>query len=229
MKHVQKPIILFMLITMVISLTTFAQDNSMTIAKRSTVQATEAQSTQEELKEMQAKNGNNSLGCNVSRANASNLYAGTLYLNLLNFDLKLKADQEKNAQAKLERAREVMQANECISTGSEKGIFLSNSLMLDGKPLDYGDFDLRSTGKLTVHKGAGRDVQTTAIPFFISLIRNGNNVLIPGNERCNLKHSEVDLAKILQYAQPGDQLVIEAANKEDGAVKRILKILGPGC
>jgi hypothetical protein len=129
----------------------------------------------------------------------------------------------------MERAKEVRQDNEYIPTGREKGIFLENPLMLNGEPLDYGDFDLLSTGKLTVRKGAEKQGQTTPVDFYIYLRRDGNKVLLPGNEKCARKYNEVEIGEILQYAEPGDLLVIEAVNPEDGTVKRILKIRGRGC
>ena len=120
-----------------------------------------------------------------------------------------------------------MQDNEYVITGDEVGIFLSNPLMLDGKPLDFGEFSLTSIGELTVIKGTATSQQTTEIPFYIYLRRNGSKVPIPGMERFD--QIKVDIAEILRHAERGDQLVIEAVNKEDGSVKRILKVLGDDC
>ena len=71
--------------------------------------------------------------------------------------------------------------------------------------------------------------QTKQIPFYIYLRSDGNKFLIPGHEKPNPKQTKIEISEILKHAQPGDDLVIEAVNKEDGAVKRILKILGGGC
>jgi hypothetical protein len=49
-----------------------------------------------------------------------------------------------------QRAREIMQDNEYVSTGYEKGTFLVNPLMLNGEPLDYSIFGLRSKGRIDV-------------------------------------------------------------------------------
>lgn len=127
------------------------------------------------------------------------------------------------------RAREVIQDNEYINTGYEKGSFYDNPLMLDGKPLDYGTFSLRSKGELTVVKGAAITGQTTQVAFYVYLRRLGSNVLIPGRERPDINQIKVDISEVLQYAQPWDQLVIEPVRKEDGPVKRILNLLGGGC
>ena len=142
-----------------------------------------------------------------------------------NRDWTVKAEVAK--EVKQEHAKEVMQDNEYAITGYEEGIFLSNPLMLDGKTLDYGDFSLSSTGELTVVKGTATAEQTMEVSFYVYLRRNGNKVLIPGKETKQIK---VDIAEILLHAERGDQLVIEAVNKEDGSVKRILKLLNVyGC
>jgi len=134
-------------------------------------------------------------------------------------------DQTKNS----DRAKEVMQDNEYTSTGYERGNFYSNPLMLNGKPLDYGAFNVESKGELTVIKGAPLTSKTMQILFYVYLRRNGNKVLIPGIEKCSIGQTKMDISEILQYAKPGDHLVIEPVNKEDGPVKRILKLLGGGC
>ncbi|HKZ38243.1 MAG TPA: hypothetical protein VJ184_11370 [Chryseolinea sp.] len=134
-----------------------------------------------------------------------------------------------NQTKNLDRAKEVMQDNEYTSTGYEQGNFYSNPLMLNGKPLDYNVFNLESKGELTVSKGAVITGQTTQIPFYVYLRRNGNKVLIPGKERSDPKQIKIDVSEILKHAEPGDHLVIEAVKKEDGPVKRILKLLGGGC
>jgi len=101
--------------------------------------------------------------------------------------------------------------------------------MLNGKPLDYGEFNMASIGKLTVSKGGAAKSQTIQVPFYVYLRRNGNKVLLPRKEKPDPKQLEVETSDIFIHAQPGDHLIIEAVNKEDGAVKRILKLLGGGC
>lgn len=139
-------------------------------------------------------------------------------------------DSVFNANPILKAELTVMQDSEYQNTGYEKGIFLSNPLMLSGKPLDYGKFNLESKGQLTVCKGAKTPAgQTKPIPFYVYLRRNGNKILIPAKEKSDPKQVKIDLSEIFKYAKPGDHLVIEAVNKEDGRVKRILKLLGGGC
>ena len=133
------------------------------------------------------------------------------------------ADQAK--KTKQERAREVMQDNEYTITGEEKGVFLANPLMLDGKPLDYGEFNIGSKGELTVTKGAPISGLPTPIPFYAYLRRDGKKILVAGKEKPDTRQTKIDISEILRLAEPGDQLVIEAVRKEDGSVKRILKLL----
>jgi len=152
-----------------------------------------------------------------------NLYA------TLKFDRTFKVKAARENEVKQERAMEVMQDNEYACTGYEEGIFFSNPLMLDGRPLDYGEFNLLSEGELTVSKGATVTGQTTQIPFYLYLRRNGTKVLIPGKEKSDSNQTKIDITEILGHAEPGDLLVIEAVRKEDGPVKRILKLIGGGC
>ncbi|HEX5171505.1 MAG TPA: hypothetical protein VFW11_20145 [Cyclobacteriaceae bacterium] len=147
---------------------------------------------------------------------------------MLNFGAMLTLNAEREKEMKQARAKEVMQDNEYVYTGYEEGIFFCNPLVLDGEPLDYGDFNLLATGELTVSKGVARG-QTTQIPFYVYLRRDGNKVLIPGKELPDPGQIKIDIAEILRYAEPGDHLVIEAVRREDGPAKRILKLLEPGC
>ena len=128
-----------------------------------------------------------------------------------------------------QRAKEVWQDSEYTLTGNEEGTFLDNPLMLDGTPLDYGKFTLQSSGDLTVIKKSPITGQIIQVPFNIYLRRDGIKILLPGLEQNNLKRMEAELSEILKHAQPGDHLVIEAVKEEDGAVKRILKLLNFGC
>jgi hypothetical protein len=151
------------------------------------------------------------------------------YTEVLKFSRNWTVRTELEKEVKRERAREVIQDNEYTTTGYEMGTFLSNPLMLDGKPLDFGEFTLSSTGELTVLKGAAATEQGMEVPFYVYLRRNGNKVHIPGKENFDPNQIKIDITEILRHAAHGDQLVIEAVKKEDGSVKRILKLLNDGC
>lgn len=127
------------------------------------------------------------------------------------------------------REREVRQDNEYTSTGYEQGKFFYNPLMLNETPLDYNIFSLGSKGELTVIKGAALTGQTTQVAFYAYLRRGGNKVIIPGKERPDPLQTKIEISEILRYAKPGDHLVIEPVNKEDGPAKKILKLLKNGC
>jgi hypothetical protein len=127
------------------------------------------------------------------------------------------------------RAKEVMPDNEYTTTGIEQGTFYINPLLLNGKPLDYIAFNAKSTGELTVIKGAALTGKTTQVLFYVYLRRDGNRVFIPGDEGSEIGKTKIDISQILRHAKLGDQLVIEPIDKADGPVKRILNIIKGGC
>jgi hypothetical protein len=123
----------------------------------------------------------------------------------------------------------VVQDNEYTTTGYEQGNFYCNPLVLNGKPLNYNVFNIELKGELTVTKGAVATGKTTKVPFYVYLRRDGQKVLIPGNERPDVRQTKIEISKVLKHAKPDDLLVIEAVRKEDGPVKRILKVRPGGC
>jgi hypothetical protein len=123
-----------------------------------------------------------------------------------------------------QRAKEIVQDNEYKTTGYERGTFYSNPLMLNGNPLDFNTFQLSLKGELTVVKGAERTGKTVQVPFNVSLICEGVEIDLPGIKNSNAGQIKVNISDILQRALPGDIIVIQPVNKEDGPAKRILKI-----
>jgi hypothetical protein len=109
----------------------------------------------------------------------------------------------------------------------EEGDFYANPLLLDGATLDFNAFNFMTEGELTVVKGAPKTGKTTQVPFYIYLRREGRQVSIPGKDRYQ-EHLKIEISEILKHAEIGDHLIIEAVKKEDGRVKRILKVVG-GC
>jgi hypothetical protein len=126
------------------------------------------------------------------------------------------------------RALDVIRDNEYTTTGFENGNFYRNPLLLDGRLLDYTRFSLESKGELTVIKGAAVTGNTVQVPFYVYLRRDGNKVVLPGNEKCSKGQDKIEISEILKHAKPGDELIIEPVNKEDGPAKRILKLLSAG-
>jgi hypothetical protein len=125
------------------------------------------------------------------------------------------------------RAKKVVQYNEYTETGFEEGDFYANPLLLDGETLDFNAFSFMTEGELTVVKGAPETRKTTQVPFYIYLRREGREVRIPGTDRYQ-EHIKIEISEILKHSEVGDHLIIEAVKKEDGRVKRILKVVG-GC
>jgi hypothetical protein len=128
------------------------------------------------------------------------------------------------------RQREVMQDSEFLPTGEAIGNFYGNPLRLDGLPLEYSTFKIKSKGELTVLKGDAATGKAIQIPFYIYLRRNGAMVKLPGEDLLKLQYLKVEISTILKLAVPGDQLIVEPANKEDWKAKRVLKLFGDdGC
>jgi hypothetical protein len=128
------------------------------------------------------------------------------------------------------RQKEVMQDSEFIPTGEAVGNFYGNPLLINGQPLEYSTFKITSKGELTVIKGTAVTGQTIQIPFYIYLRRNGAMVKLPGEDLLKSKHMKIEMSTVLKLAEPGDQLIVQPANKEDWKAKRILKLFGDdGC
>jgi len=126
------------------------------------------------------------------------------------------------------RPEEVLVDNEYKKTGFEQGEFYDNPLLLNGRPFDYREFTPDLTGELTVIKGAPNGGQPTQVPFYLYLRRDGKKLSTSCTSVSEAGQTRFELSQILRHAKPGDQLVIEAVNKEDGLVKRILQLPG-GC
>lgn len=126
-------------------------------------------------------------------------------------------------------AKEVMQDNEFDrnEAGLISNIF-ANPLLLNGQLLDYGKFDLSTTGILTVVRGNPEKPEATPIPFYVYIRRNG--VLVEGKKTplSDKVIYKLDLKEIFLGCKPGDLLIIKPAKAEDWRAKRILKLIG-GC
>lgn len=127
-----------------------------------------------------------------------------------------------------DRGKNIVQFNEYTITGDETGNFFRHPLLLNGKPLNYNEFGPDLKGELTVVKGAPITGDSVQVAFYVYLRRDGNKVPIPGDGNQRIPYTKIEISRILIRAKPGDQLVIEAVNRADGNVKRILK-LPDGC
>jgi len=124
---------------------------------------------------------------------------------------------------------DVIQDNEFVKNGEAAGNFYCNPLRLEGQPLDYLQFNIQSKGELTLIKGSPATGFTVQIPFYVYLRRNGTMVKLPGEAVSKSKYVKIEISTILQLAEPGDQVILEPANKEDWLAKRILTLRKGGC
>lgn len=103
--------------------------------------------------------------------------------------------------------------------------FYCNPILIDGKPLDYNHFNLRSKGKLEVARGNPESAGKTEIPFTISLRRNGliiNPSTVPVFQE---EFYSVEISELFRFAQMNDQLIIRPVKKEHYKAKRILNLI----
>ncbi len=130
----------------------------------------------------------------------------------------------------IKKAREVMQCNEFESNeaGLESNIF-ANPLLINGKLLDYGNFDLNSKGQLTVVKGNPETAEAMPIPFQVYIRREGKVVEDKKMLFLNKTLLRIDLSDIFSFCKNGDLLIIKPVRSEDWKAKRVLKLIGQGC
>jgi hypothetical protein len=116
--------------------------------------------------------------------------------------------------------------NEFVPRPGTSRHFYCNPVRLDGRPVDWGRFSLGTTGKLTLVHGDPRSTAATAIPFTVSLRRNGERLSPSGSVSLNRRLEAVDLADVLALARPGDHLIIDPVNDRDWLAKRIIVLDG---
>ncbi len=159
---------------------------------------------------------------NFTALNAQGL---TSYFNFMT-KLKLTAPY-----LSLDMRQEVKQNNEFLRTSNGEGtLFNANPLLINGKTLDYGAFDLNTTGVLSVVQGEPESKDAKPIPFYVSIRRNGEIIADKKMSFLNKALYKIDLSDIFLFSKPGDMLIINPARSEDWRAKRILKLLGTnGC
>ncbi len=130
---------------------------------------------------------------------------------------------------RLTHAQEVMQDNELErhAVGQDAN-FPTNPLQINGLMLDYNTFDINTKGILTVVKGNPDSKEAQAIPFCVSIRRNGEIVKDKKMSFLNKVLYKVNLADIFPFSKQGDVLIVNPARAADWKAKRLLKLLG-GC
>jgi len=104
-----------------------------------------------------------------------------------------------------------------------------NPILLDGKPLDYETFNLKSTGQLSLVSGDPNAPNSELIPFYVQLRRNDVILPVAAINFLNQGSYEIDISKVLAYAKHGDHLIINPTNQKHWKAKRIIKLIEIGC
>ena len=126
-------------------------------------------------------------------------------------------------------AEQVMQDNELVPHNiGQDANFYWNPLVLNGKPLDYSQFHLGSSGELSVVKGNPESKDAERIPFYISIRRNGEIIVDKKMPFLDKVLYKVNLLDLQPFSRPDDVLIINPVRREDWKAKRILKLIG-GC
>ncbi len=129
-------------------------------------------------------------------------------------------------QFSIDKSKLVMQDNEIQrNQAGQDANFFCNPITLNGQVLDYSNFNIRSQGQLSVVTGDPKSPGASKVPFYIALRRNGKIIKETKMGFLNQQIYSIDIAKVLSFSKPGDELIITPANKTDWKAKRILKII----
>ncbi len=125
---------------------------------------------------------------------------------------------EQRGQAVMANEDPELERNE---EGKNTSIY-ANPLLLNGQPLDYASFSIKSKGVLTVMKGKPTSPEAVIIPFRLYLRRNGAIVY---EKKSSSKLTQVEVSEVLALSQVGDQIIINPTEKVDFKAKRIINVL----
>lgn len=128
-------------------------------------------------------------------------------------------------------AQEVRQNNEIVENTTVKSAYFSeNPLRLNGEQLDFENFYLSSKGILSLVREDNKAKKGQAVPFYVTIRRNGALVQDKKMPFLNKAFIRVNLSEIFPFSQPGDVMIIHPAQEEDWKGKRILKLMSMnGC
>lgn len=99
------------------------------------------------------------------------------------------------------------------SLARENEKIISNPLLIDGQPINYEQFSLSSKGVITMITENTKGNGTMTIPFKVYL-RRDNKIVYLGSSTSADKLSEIEISKVLKFANLGDELVIEPIDKK---------------
>ena len=105
-----------------------------------------------------------------------------------------------------------------------------NPVLLNGQPLDYNNFNLESTGELTLVSGDPGHPNAERIPFYVQIRRNDSFGYIGDLKNYLIESVYVlEVAEVLADAKGGDLLIITPTRPQDWKAKRIIKIKNSNC
>lgn len=104
--------------------------------------------------------------------------------------------------------------------------FYCNPVLLDGRPVDWPAFSLKTKGTLTLVYGNPEAPDAIRRSFVVSLRRKGEIVEDPKRPFLNRPVQEVEIGDVLALAQPGDHLIIDPVDKADWRAKRVIELGG---
>lgn len=125
-----------------------------------------------------------------------------------------------------QRAEAVMGNSDAEFERNEEGkntSIYANPVLLNGQPLDYSKFSLKSQGLLTLMKGNPTSVEAVKIPFRLYLRRNG--MIVYEKKSGANKLTEVEISDILALSKPGDQIILNPTEKANFKAKRVINVL----
>lgn len=98
--------------------------------------------------------------------------------------------------------------------------------LLNEKPMDLSKVSYASTGVLTLIRENPVSGKREKVPYLIYLRRAGK-IIHADSHAYNHAVTSIDLAGIVRFAQPGDELVIDPTMTTDQAGRRIILIKNP--
>jgi bla regulator protein BlaR1 len=125
-----------------------------------------------------------------------------------------------------QRANEVMGNADSEFERNEEGKNTSihaNPILLNGQPLDYSAFSIKSKGVLTIMKGKPTSPEAVKIPFRLYLRRNG--MIVYEKKSSSSKLTQVEVSEVLALSKVGDQIIINPTEKVDFKAKRIINVM----
>ena len=134
--------------------------------------------------------------------------------------------QSEFESVNVDKSKAVIQGNEIERRiiGAEENIYC-NPILISGSPLDYGSFTIHSKGELTLVGGEPGSPQSIRLLFHIQLRRHGKLIDHCDMDFTNRELYKFEVSKVLAFSKPGDQLIIEPADKKDWKAKRVLKVI----